>query len=75
LEKGMKRTTIARGAAGLSCVCGVIGLLAGLTGHTWKLGPQGWFVGGTLLTLIALFILVDRWVAFERHRIIVVPKS
>lgn len=72
---GIKRTTIARVAAGLSFICGLIGLLAGLSGYSWKLGSVGWFMGGVLLALIAVFILVDGWVSFERHRIIVVPKA
>ena len=40
------RTYIARVGAALGFVCGLIGLLAGLTGHSWKLGPIGWFTGG-----------------------------
>jgi hypothetical protein len=37
MSVGSKRTTIGRIAAALGFVCGVIGLLAGLTEHTWKL--------------------------------------
>ncbi len=39
---------------GLAFVCGVIGLAAGLTNHAWKLGPVGWFTGGSLLALLAI---------------------
>ncbi len=63
---GLKRTTLARIGAGVAFLCGVIGVLAGITDHTWKLSPLGWFTGGTLLALIALFVLVDGAVAFER---------
>jgi hypothetical protein len=49
----------AQGAAALGFLCGVIGLLAGLTHHTWKLGSTGWFIGGSLLTLLAVFALID----------------
>jgi hypothetical protein len=50
----------ARGAAALGFVCGVIGLVAGATGHAWKFGASGWFTGGALLTLLAVFRVVDR---------------
>jgi len=60
---GHKRTTIARIGGALGLVCGVIGLLAGLTGHAWKLEPVGWFTGGTLLALLSLIALVDGAIA------------
>jgi hypothetical protein len=63
---GTKRTSIARIAAALSFLCGVIGLHAGLTDHLWKLTPFGWFAGGALLALIALFVLLDGAVSFEK---------
>ena len=64
---GQRRSMVARGTAALGFLCGVFGLLAGLTGHTWKLGATGWFTGGALLTLLALFALVDGAVAAQ-HR-------
>ncbi len=63
---GTKRTAIARVAGALGFVCGLIGLLAGLTGVLWKLGPIGWFTGGGLLTLLALVVLVDGAIAYEK---------
>ena len=72
---GMKRTSIARIAAALGVLCGLLGLLAGLLDQTWKLGTIGWFTGGVLLLLIALFVLLDAAVAIQKARIIVVPKS
>jgi hypothetical protein len=65
---GYKRTLIGRIDAALGFVCGVIGLLAALTAHTWKLGPMGWFTGGGLLTLIALFLLLDGAIASLKSR-------
>ncbi len=65
---GTKRTMIARLGATLGFVCGVIGLWAGLTGHIWKLGPRGWLTGGILLTLIAMFVLLDGTFAFQKDR-------
>jgi hypothetical protein len=46
----------------------VIGLLAGLTDHTRKLWSVGWFTGGTLLTLVALFLLPDGAIASQKSR-------
>jgi hypothetical protein len=57
----------ARAAAALAFLCGVFGLLAGMTAHEWKLGAIGWFTGGALLTLLALFALVDGALAAQ-HR-------
>jgi len=65
---GCKRTLIARHGMGLGFVCGVIGLMAGLTEHTWKLGPVGWFTGGTLLALISVFVLVDGAIAYQKAK-------
>jgi hypothetical protein len=60
---GQRRTLGARIGVVLGFVCGVIGFFAGLTGHVWKFGAEGWFVGGVLLTLLSLFALVDGAVA------------
>ncbi len=65
---GNRRMLVGRIAAALGFVCGVIGLLAALTDHTWKLWPMGWFTGGGLLTLIALFLLLDGAIASLKSR-------
>ena len=65
---GCKRILFGRISAGLGFTCGIIGLVAGLTDHTWKLWPFGWFTGGTLLTLVALFALVDAAVTQHKPR-------
>ena len=65
------RTTRVSGViltAVLGFVCGLVGLEAGLMDHTWRLGSIGWFTGGTLLTLIAVFILLDGAIAFEKTK-------
>jgi hypothetical protein len=62
-----RRSMVARGAAALGFLCGVFGLLAGLTEHVWKLGATGWFTGGALLTLLAVFALIDGALAAQ-HR-------
>lgn len=66
---GDKRMMAARIGAALGFVCGVIGLLAGLTDHSWKLGPIGWFTGGTLLALIAGLALADGAIAFRKSQL------
>lgn len=69
MQVGYKRTMIARIGIALGFTCGVIGLAAGLTDHLWKLGPDGWFTGGTLLALIALSVLLDGAIGFEKTRV------
>ena len=66
MTAGEKRTLAGRIGAVLGFVCGVIGLLSGLTGHVWKLGPVGWFTGGALLTLIAVVALMDGAIASQK---------
>ena len=65
---GCKRTLFGRIGAVLGFACGVIGLVAGVTGHTWKLWPLGWFTGGALLMLVALFALLDAAIASQKPR-------
>ena len=43
--------------------CGVVGLVAGLTDHSWQLGVTGWFTGGTLLAVLSLVVLGDEYLA------------
>ncbi len=68
METGTVRTILARVAVALGFVCGVIGLMAGLTDHTWKLEAIGWFTGGGLLILIAVYVLIDGAIAFQKAR-------
>jgi hypothetical protein len=63
---GAKRTRVARIMAGLSVASGLIGFLGGTTGNIWNLGAIEWFTGGTLLALIALVILVDGAIAYQK---------
>jgi hypothetical protein len=66
--------TSARIAAGFGCLSGAIGLLVAITNDPWGLTPHGWGIGGILLLLIALFVLVDGVVSFEKFRPSVVRK-
>ena len=65
---GENRTMVARIGAALGFLCGVIGLLSGLMERFWKLGPTGWFTGGALLTLLAVYVLVDGATAFQKSQ-------
>ena len=68
MEPGCKRTILARIAAGIGSLCGVMGLLTGVTNSAWLLSPHGWGTGGILLLLIALFVLLDGTASFEKFR-------
>lgn len=74
MEPGFKRTTIARIAAGLAFLCGAMGLLSAITNNMWVLAPHGWGTGGILLLLVAIYILVDGAVSFEKSRTSALPK-
>ncbi len=74
MEIGTKRTRIARIMALLGFVCGVIGVSAGLTDHEWRLGAIGWFTGGGLLMLVALYWLLDGAFAFRKNKVIVAQR-
>jgi len=66
MEPGLKRTLIARIAAGLGCLSGFLGFLSAITSDALGLTPHGWGIGGILFLLLAVFILVDGVVSFER---------
>jgi hypothetical protein len=65
---GYRRMMVARIGAALGFGCGTLGLLAGLMDRTWILGYFGWFLGGSLLTLVALFALVDGAIASQKTK-------
>jgi hypothetical protein len=62
------RGSVARVSVALGVLCGIFGLLAGLLDRVWKLSPAGWFTGGSLLTLLAIFVLVDGALAANQSR-------
>lgn len=73
MELGGTRILIARIFSSIGFLCGIIGLAAGLEDRIWKLSPWGWFTGGILLMLIALFLLLDGAIAFQKVRIVITP--
>ena len=75
MEVGIKRIAIARIAALFGFVCGLIGISAGLTEHQWRLGAIGWFTGGGLLLLIALFVVLDATLAVRRTQVVVAKRE
>ena len=46
------------GALG-ALICGIIGLIVGIDGDTWKLGVYGRFTGGTVAGLVAVLVFLD----------------
>ena len=75
MEVGIKRIAIARTLVVLGFVCGLIGVSGGVTDHTWKLGAIGWFTGGGLLILIALYVALDATLAVRRSQVVVAKRE
>ena len=62
------KTNLARlfGLAALGC--GVAALvLPFFEGRVWKLGYIGWFAGGSLLALLAIFLVLDEYAESRRQ--------
>ena len=66
MEVGVKRTTIARITAGLGAFCGVMGFVASTTTFNVLLAPHGWGTGAVILVLLALYVLMDGMISFEK---------
>ena len=68
MEVGYTRTTVARVVAGLGSSCGVVGLVTAVTNDraTLNVSPHGWGIGGILLLLIAIYVLSDGMISFEK---------
>jgi O-antigen/teichoic acid export membrane protein len=70
MEVGVKRTTIARVFAGLGALSGAMGLLTIFTENplTTRLAAHGWANAATLFLLLALYVLADGMVSFEKSK-------
>ena len=75
MDLGSTRGLIARNLAVIGFLCGLIGLLAGVQDRVWKLAPWGWFTGGMLLLLLAIYLMLDGAIAFMKFRVLVVHKT
>lgn len=75
MDLGYTRGLMARILAIIGFLCGAIGLLAGLQDRILKLAPWGWFTGGMLLLLIALYLMFDGAIAYMKFRVLVVDKT
>ena len=79
MERGYRRTIIARTAAGLGTLCGANAVLSAIT-NDFVLGltAHGWGIGGILLLLIGIFLLFDGIVSYGKFGrtapLTVVPK-
>ena len=59
---------LARGFAVAAFGCCFTGLaLPFFEGQNWKLGIVGWFTGGALLALLAIFLLLDEYAESRRQ--------
>ena len=48
--------------------CGITGLvLPFFEGRVWKLASLGWFSGGVLLAILAIFILLEEYIESRRQ--------
>ena len=65
---GYRRMMAGRVGAALGFLCGTLGLVAGLLDRTWKLFPSGWFMGGSVVTLVGLFLLLDGAIAAQKAK-------
>ena len=61
-----RQTALARLLMTGGMLAGLIGLAAGLTDNTWRLGAFAWFTGGILLVLLAVAVLIDEYVQFRQ---------
>ena len=65
----MIMTLVSRILGVLALACGLIGLIAGLSDHTWKLGVTGWFQGGILLAILAVASVLDERLRLKGEKV------
>ena len=62
------RTTLARLFSLAALGCGIAAVvLPFFEGRFWKLGILGWFTGGLLLALLAIFLVLDEYAESRRQ--------
>lgn len=57
------RAMLAHILLAMAGVAGLIGIIAGLSRHTWRMSPSGWFLLGILGTTGALVLLAQEALA------------
>jgi len=63
---GSKRTLVARLIAGAGALCGILGFTISPTADPTDLAPLHWFASGTLLLVLAVYLLADAAVAVQK---------
>ena len=48
--------------------CGIVAVVIGIIGRSWKLGVHGWFAGGILLALLAVILILDEYTESRRRQ-------
>jgi hypothetical protein len=62
------KTMLARLFALAALGCGIAAVaLPFFEGRVWKLGVLGWFTGGVLLALLAIFLVLDEYAESRRQ--------
>ena len=62
------KTVLARIFALAALGCGIAGVvLSFFEGRVWNLGVLGWFTGGVLLALLAIFLVLDEYAESRRQ--------
>ena len=62
------RTWLARLFGLGAFACGIIGLIVGIVDRSAKLGPIGWFTGGSVLALVAIILLLDELASSKQRQ-------
>ena len=63
---GSKRTLSARLLAGAGALCGILGFTISPSADPAGLAAFHWFASGTLLLVLAVYLLVDAAVALQK---------
>jgi len=63
---GIKRTLVARLIAGAGSLCGILGFTTSPIGDPSGLAAFHWFASGTLLLVLAVYLLADAAVAVQK---------
>ena len=61
MDMSQPKIVLAKVIMPAALACGIIGLIAGFSGHDWKPGVTGWFTGGTLAAVLCLAVLADHY--------------